>query len=67
MHSLRTQELVVILLTAWMFFCRKKIADKLGPAIQDMLRGGPRPPSHPLPADDSAILNRRRARPASDL
>jgi hypothetical protein len=33
--------------------------DKLGPAIRDLFRGGPRPPSHPIPADDSRILNRR--------
>jgi hypothetical protein len=35
--------------------------DKLGPAIRDLFRGGPRPPSHPIPADDSRILNRRRS------
>jgi hypothetical protein len=35
--------------------------DKLGPAITDLLRGGPRPPSHPIPADDSKILNRHRS------
>jgi len=26
------------------------------PAFIDMFRGGPRPPSHPLPADDSRLL-----------
>jgi hypothetical protein len=36
--------------------------DKLGPAIRDLFRGGPRPPSHPIPADDSTILNRRRSK-----
>jgi|HubBroStandDraft_6_1064221.scaffolds.fasta_scaffold1692427_2 hypothetical protein len=36
--------------------------DKLGPAIRDLFRGGPRPPSHPIPADDSKILNRHRSR-----
>jgi hypothetical protein len=35
---------------------------KVGPALRDLFRGGPRPPSHPLPADDSKILNRRRGR-----
>ncbi len=39
---------------------------KLGPAIRDMLRGGPRPPSHPLPGDDSVILNRPRRRPSPE-
>jgi len=31
-----------------------------GPAIRGLFRGGPRPPSHPLPGDDSKILNRPR-------
>ena len=31
-------------------------------AFADLFRGGPRPPSHPLPADDTAILLRKRAR-----
>jgi hypothetical protein len=34
----------------------------IGPAIRDLFRGGPRPPSHPLPGDDSRILTRRRGR-----
>jgi len=33
-------------------------------AYADLFRGGPRPPSHPLPADDSAILRRKKARPS---
>ena len=39
---------------------------KLGPAIRDMFRGGPRPPSHPLPANDSEILTRTRRKPATE-
>jgi hypothetical protein len=35
---------------------------KLGPALRDLFRGGPRPPSHPLPANDSEILTRPRSR-----
>jgi hypothetical protein len=38
---------------------------QLGPALRDLFRGGPKPPSHPLPGDDSKILNRRRAKPIS--
>ncbi len=30
--------------------------------IQNAFRGGPRPPSHPIPANDSSFLNRRRFR-----
>ena len=40
---------------------------KVGLAIQELGRGGPRPPSHPLPGDDSKILNRRRSRPRPEL
>jgi hypothetical protein len=35
--------------------------EKIGVAIQELARGGPRPPSHPLPGDDSKFLNRRRS------
>jgi len=34
---------------------------KVGLAIQELARGGPRPPSHPIPGDDSKLLNRRRS------
>jgi len=36
--------------------------EKIGLAIQELARGGPRPPSHPIPGDDSKFLNRVRAR-----
>ena len=32
----------------------------LGPAIDELFRGGPRPPNHPIPGDDSRFLTRRR-------
>ena len=35
---------------------------KIGLAIQELARGGPRPPSHPLLGDDSKFLNRARSR-----
>jgi hypothetical protein len=34
------------------------------PALRDLFRGGPRPPSHPLPGDDSRLLTRRRSKSA---
>ena len=34
----------------------------LGPAINELFRGGPRPPNHPIPGNDSRFLTRRRAR-----
>jgi len=37
-------------------------AEQISTALKDLFRGGPRPPSHPIPADDSRILNRRRAK-----
>jgi hypothetical protein len=50
-------EILAIFMVAVVLFW----GDKLGPAIRDLFRGGPRPPSHPIPADDSTILNRRRS------
>jgi hypothetical protein len=35
-------------------------ASRISAALRDLFRGGPRPPSHPIPAEDSHILNRRR-------
>jgi hypothetical protein len=34
----------------------------IGRAIEELARGGPRPPSHPLSGDDSKFLNRPRSR-----
>jgi hypothetical protein len=42
-----------------------RYAAEVSAAIRDLLRGGPRPPSHPIPADDSRILNRRSRRTAA--
>jgi len=38
--------------------------EKIGLAIQELARGGPRPPSHPLPGNDSKFLNRVRSSPS---
>ena len=51
------EELMFVLFLAILLFSS---GNKLGPAIRDLFRGGPRPPIHPLPADDSRILNRPR-------
>jgi mttA/Hcf106 family len=56
--------LLFILTLALVLFGGKKFAE-LAEALARDFRGGPRPPSHPLPADDSRILNRRR-RPSTD-
>lgn len=32
----------------------------LGPAINELFRGGPRPPTHPIPGNDSRFLTRKR-------
>jgi hypothetical protein len=57
MHSIGFPEIFAILILAVVLFW----GDKLGPAIRDLFRGGPRPPSHPIPSNDSTILNRRRS------
>ena len=54
--------LIFILIVGLAIFSWKKI----GLAIQELARGGPRPPSHPLMGDDSKFLNRRRSRPSPE-
>jgi hypothetical protein len=51
-------DLLLVLVVAFLVIFGGKYAQ----AFRDQFRGGPRPPSHPLPADDSRILNRRRRR-----
>lgn len=41
------------------------VARRLSEVLRDLFGGGPRPPSHPLVADDSRILNRRSKRRAT--
>ena len=62
-HGVGLPEVFVVLVVAMLLLFGGKV-DKIGPAIRDLLRGGPRPPSHPLPGDDSVILNRPRRRPS---
>ena len=54
------QLIVMFVFALLLFVGRNGLRDKLGPAIRDLLGGGPRPPSHPIPANDSIILNRPR-------
>jgi hypothetical protein len=61
MHN-RLPEVLTLLIVAVLLFGG---GGKLGPAIRGMFRGGPRPPSHPIPGDDSEILNRPRRKPSS--
>ncbi len=58
-----SQELFSILLALCALLNFRRIAKGLEAAL-DAFRGGPRPPSpsHPLPANDSWLLNRRRLR-----
>jgi hypothetical protein len=63
MHSSGFTELVTVLVIAVLLFGGG--GGKLGPAIMGMFRGGPRPPTHPIPGDDSEILNRPRPKPSS--
>jgi len=55
--------IVAVLLAA---IAALSVWEKIGPALRDLFRGGPRPPSHPLPSDDSKILNRRRSHSSSE-
>jgi len=53
------REIIVVLLTLFVLANAHAIAMSLIEAI-NAFKGGPRPPSHPLPSTDSRILNRRR-------
>src|SRR6266481_2138942 len=55
-------ELSVLLGVAVLLIGGKNLAIRLQEAFDDF-RGGPGSPSHPLPADDSKLLNRRRNPP----
>lgn len=41
-------------------------ARQVSAALRDLLNGGPRPPTHPLPANDSPWLVRRYIVPVKD-
>ena len=51
--------LIVVVVTTVMFIQAMRV---FGPVINDLIRGGPRPPSHPLIGNDSRFLTRRRSR-----
>jgi len=55
MRHIGFPELIVVSTIAVLLLLR------VGPAIRDLFRGVPRPPSHPIPGDDSRFLTRRRS------
>jgi hypothetical protein len=44
---------------------QRSVIDALIEAMENFRGGGPRTPRHPLPADDGAIVRRRRSRVTS--
>jgi Sec-independent protein translocase protein TatA len=62
MQQIGFPELVVVFTLAILLFCGKNIPDvalNLKEVLNN-LRGGPGSPSHPIPADDSRLLKRKR-------
>jgi hypothetical protein len=55
------QQLCIIVLAMLTLVNFRNIATNLLNALS-ALKGGPRPPSHPLPTNDSSFLSRRRSR-----
>jgi hypothetical protein len=53
-------EFIVVAIFLVLIGCHKILSEALQ-NFKDALGGGPRPPTHPLPGDDSVILNRRRS------
>jgi len=59
---------VVVLIALVMLLAGMRHSAVLGKTLQefwDHFGGGSQPPTHPLPGDDSKILNRRRSRSAT--
>jgi Sec-independent protein translocase protein TatA len=66
MQHIGTPELMVLLMVAIILFGPKsfrQIAQELTDALSNF-RGGPGSPSHPVPGNDSRLLNRKKARSA---
>jgi Sec-independent protein translocase protein TatA len=65
MHHLGALELTLLLVMAIVLFGSKRIIEltqDLADAITHFRNGGPGSPSHPIPSNDSKLLNRRRNR-----
>ena len=54
-------ELLVVLTVMILFLNPLKVARRMQELV-DAFRGGPPPPSHPIPGNDSALVNRRSSR-----
>ena len=55
-----TELLVMFVVAIVLFGGREKFVKTVQEALSDFRGGGPGSPSHPIPADDSKILNRHR-------
>ena len=52
---------VIALVGVLLYIGRKRLAESSS-VLADIFRGGPRPPTHPIPGDDSRFLTRRRVK-----
>jgi Sec-independent protein translocase protein TatA len=69
MQHLGVSELILFGTVAVLLLWGSKIpqvASMLIAALENIRRGGPGSPSHPIPADDSRILNRKNRKSAED-
>jgi hypothetical protein len=62
---IQTEHLVILAALGFATTALILVARRLSEVLHDLFGGGPRPPSHPLVADDSRILNRRSKRRAT--
>ena len=58
-------KLILFIFAGLLLFRWKDAAEQLAAAISALWGGGPGSPSHPIPANDSRILNRSRRGSAS--
>ncbi len=62
MTGLSGTEMFVLVGAGLLLFHGKQVAEAVQEAISNFRGGGPKPPTHPLPANDSTLLTRRRIR-----
>jgi hypothetical protein len=63
---IETEHLLILAALAMATVALILSARRLSEVLRDLFGGGPRPPSHPLAADDAPFLNRRSKRRATD-
>jgi hypothetical protein len=60
------EQVFLVIVALFALFNFRTIATKMQ-SVLTVLTGGPKPPSHPLPSNDSLLLNRKGSRIRRDM